>query len=58
MTLQLIIVYIIGIATIAWIAREIFRKISCRQKSACDSCQDREGPRSKALSKTDRRPNL
>ena len=58
MTLQLIIVYIIGIATIAWIAREIFRKIRCHDKSACECCQDRECPHSKALSKTDRRPNL
>ena len=44
MTLQLIIVYFIGLASITWIARRIYRKIQCKDKSICDECSDSSCP--------------
>ncbi len=51
MTLQLIIVYVIGAFVLLWIARRIYCRLIGRKGGSCESCGDRSCPHHKANKK-------
>ncbi|MBO5878878.1 MAG: hypothetical protein J6Q29_05340 [Alistipes sp.] len=44
MTIQTIIVYLIGIAVVAWLVRAVVRGYRVRKYSNCSSCDDSQCP--------------